>query len=233
MIEYEFSIKHHGCWTERFNESFPGLSPTIVYSHAFSDRSSTMIELEEISEGTLDETLDWFGDQSIIESHRLLDYNNAESLAFIRLCNDYRNSESIPVRRVYRTYDCFPIRAATVENCREHTAIIIPSEKRARNVHEELSKIGDVTVGSVKRLDRGVSAAELSEITHRIHSLSSRQKEILLRAIEDGYYDSPRDCNVDQLAQADTAGMSTVAEHLRRGEAEVIKAISPLLDEAN
>lgn len=233
MIEYEFSIKHHGCWTERFNESFPNLSPTIVYSHAFSDRSSTMIELEEISEETLDETLNWFGEQSIIESHRLLDYNNTESLAFIRLCNDYRNSESIPVRRVYRNFDCFPIRAATVENCREHTAIIIPSEERARNVHEELSKIGDVTVESVKRLDRGVSAAELSEITHRINSLSSRQKEILLRAIEDGYYDSPRNCNVDQLAEVDTAGMSTVAEHLRRGEAEVIKAISPLLDEAN
>lgn len=233
MIEYEFSIKHYGCWTERFNERFPDLSPTIIYSHAFSDRSSTMIELEETSEETLDETLDWFANQSIIESHRLLDYNGAESLAFIRLCNDYRNSESIPIRRVYRKYDCFPIQAATVEHCREHTAIIIPSEERARNVHKELSEIGDVMVESVKRLDRGVSAAELSEITHRIHSLSSRQKEILLRAIEDGYYDSPRTCNVDQLAEADTAGMSTVAEHLRRGEAEVIKSISPLLDKAN
>lgn len=233
MIEYEFSIKHYGCWTERFNEQFPDLSPTIIYSHAFSDRSSTMIELEEISQETLDETLDWFADQMIIESHRLLDYNDAESLAFIRLCNDYRNSESTPVRGVFREHDCFPIRAATVEHCREHTAIIIPSEERARNVHEDLSEIGDVTVESVKRLDRGVSAAELSEVTHRIHSLSPRQKEILLRAIEDGYYNSPRTCSVDQLAEADTAGMSTVAEHLRRGEAKVIKAISPLLNEVN
>jgi predicted DNA binding protein len=191
-----------------------------------------MIELEEVCKETVDEVLDWFANQSIIQSHRLLDYNNDESLAFVRLSNDYRNSESIPVRRVYRDYDCFPIRAATVENCREHTAIIIPSEERARNVHEELTDIGDVTVESVKRLDRGVSAAELSEITHRIHSLSARQKEILLRAIDCGYYNLPRDCNVDQLADVDTAGMSTVAEHLRRGEAEIIKAVSPLLDKA-
>lgn len=233
MIEYEFSIKHHGCWTERFNESFPDLSPTIVYSHAFSDRSSTMIELEEISRKALDDTLEWFGDQPIIESHRLLDYNVEESLAFIRLCNDYRNTQSIPVRRVYRNYDCFPIRAATVENCREHTAIIIPSEERAQNVHEELTSIGNVTVESVRRLDRGVSVAELSEITHQIHSLSPRQKEVVLRAVEDGYYDSPRNCNVHQLAEGDSAGMSTVAEHLRGGEAEIIKAISPLLNKAN
>lgn len=230
MIEYEFSIQHYGCWTERFNKQFPHLAPTIIYSHAFSNRSSTMIELEEISKETLDETLDWFANQSIIESHRLLDYNNTKSLAFVRLSNDYRTSESIPVRSIYRKYDCFPIRAATVKNCRESTAIIIPSEERARNVHKELSEIGNVTVESVKRLDRGVSAAELSEISHRIHSLSSRQKEILLRAIEGGYYDSPRGCNVDELANTDPAGMSTVAEHLRRGEAKIIKAISPLLN---
>ena len=71
-----------------------------------------------------------------------------------------------------------------------------------------------------------------SSRAHRptVQDLSPRQLEVLSRAIEEGYYDSPRSCNIEELAELDSANTSTVGEHLRRSEAKILKAVAPMLD---
>ena len=61
--------------------------------------------------------------------------------------------------------------------------------------------------------------------------LTDRQRELILAAVREGYYDTPRGCSLTELAdQLDTA-KSTVSETLHRAEGTIIKEFVAELDE--
>jgi len=53
--------------------------------------------------------------------------------------------------------------------------------------------------------------------------LTERQQQLLTAAVERGYYDTPRDCSLTELADALGMAKSTVSETLHRAEERVIK----------
>jgi len=53
--------------------------------------------------------------------------------------------------------------------------------------------------------------------------LTDRQAELLLAAIERGYYDVPRTCTLTELAQAEGLAKSTLSEILQRAQGTVLK----------
>ena len=60
-------------------------------------------------------------------------------------------------------------------------------------------------------------------------SLTRRQGESLLAALESGYYDSPRRASGAEVAKGMGIARSTFEEHLRSAEAQLIKAMSPVV----
>ena len=58
MLEYSFSVKHEGCWTADINDEFPDVTATILESHAFTDSSSTIVEIPDIDEATATEIVE-------------------------------------------------------------------------------------------------------------------------------------------------------------------------------
>lgn len=60
--------------------------------------------------------------------------------------------------------------------------------------------------------------------------LSGRQTEVLLAAVEAGYYEVPRRATVAQIAHGLGLGRSTTEEHLRRAESAVVRSTAPLVE---
>jgi len=53
--------------------------------------------------------------------------------------------------------------------------------------------------------------------------LTGRQRRIVRTAIEEGYYDTPRDCSLTALAEKLDIAKSTASETLHRAEERIIK----------
>lgn len=53
--------------------------------------------------------------------------------------------------------------------------------------------------------------------------LTERQRRLLCQAVEDGYYDTPRECSLTELAERMEIAKSTASETLHRAEEKVIK----------
>ncbi len=60
--------------------------------------------------------------------------------------------------------------------------------------------------------------------------LSPRQREVLGRAVRDGYYEVPRRTTVARLARSVGLARSTTEEHLRAAESMVVRAAAPLTE---
>ena len=58
-------------------------------------------------------------------------------------------------------------------------------------------------------------------------ALTARQQEVLLAAIEAGYYDEPRDATYDDVAEAVGCSATTVGEHLRKIERRFVRELAP------
>jgi len=74
----------------------------------------------------------------------------------------------------------------------------------------------DIEIESVSGLSAVPSAAEAR--------LSDRQREAVEAALELGYYEIPRTCSHEDVADALDCAPSTAAEHLRKAESAVIEA---------
>jgi len=61
--------------------------------------------------------------------------------------------------------------------------------------------------------------------------LTPRQQELLVEAIEAGYYDTPRDCTLTDLADRVDTAKSTLSETLHRAEETAIKQFATNLPE--
>ena len=54
-------------------------------------------------------------------------------------------------------------------------------------------------------------------------TLTPRQRELILIAVEKGYYDTPRDCTLTELADAAGVAKSTASETLHRAEGAIVR----------
>lgn len=227
MLEYSFSVKHDGCWTTDIADEFPDFSATILYSHAFSDTSSTIIEVENVDAATVEDIVAWMAAHPVISAADLVDHHDETGL--ISLQTDYSESDTEPIGIVFREQSCVPLSPAEVHDGFEHCNFLMMDKEQVRSTYEELREYGQVELKSLSELDVHYHAADLAAVSQAVSSLSARQRQVLKRAIELGYYDVPQGCTIEDIAAEDSVTMSTVAEHLRHAERHVFDSIEPLL----
>jgi len=100
----------------------------------------------------------------------------------------------------------------------------------------------DVT-GSRKRLSELAEQLEafgfeyrVEHVRERLHAsqlLSERQLEVLLAAVDEGYYDTPRCCTLTELAERLDIAKSTCSETLHRAEETIVKRFVEDLPQAD
>ena len=228
MLEYTFNIKHEGCWTETVNDDFPNVQGTIIYSYRITGTSITMVEMHQVNAGIRESLIKWLENHPVMNTAQLVSFDDNRKKAFISLRGDY-NTDTEPVLNVLLRNNCFPTIPATVARGREQWCVLASSHEQVSTAHAELEQLGSVNVDSLRTPDLEGLLTGLTEVKEAIQGLSPRQSEVLLRAIEQGYYDSPRSCTIEELAELDSANTSTVAEHLRRSESKILKRVSSML----
>lgn len=230
MLEYTFKITHRGCWTETVNDEFSAVTATIVYSYRVRGNSITMIEVANVEPDEVDNLVEWLEAHEVMTAAQCLNYDADRGMAVISLVGNYdHDPETEPVLNVLLENQCFPAVPATVSHGREHWSVLTVDHEHASQAHSDLQSLGTVEVDGLKSPQRSRLLTGIGEIRQAIQDLSPRQREVLLRAIEHGYYESPRGCNIETLAELDDANVSTVGEHLRRSEAKILAAAAPIL----
>jgi len=85
--------------------------------------------------------------------------------------------------------------------------------------HERLSELAS----QLGNFDLDFSIDYIQERLHTSQLLSDKQQELVLTAVELGYYDTPRDCTLTELAGEAGIAKSTCSETLHRAEETMIK----------
>jgi len=86
--------------------------------------------------------------------------------------------------------------------------------KRFLDVLSEFGKVKDVSFQAVSVRERGL-----------LGNLTRKQREVLLAAKREGYYDYPRRVRTEDLARKMGVKKSTLIEHLRRAENRLIQEV--------
>jgi O-6-methylguanine DNA methyltransferase len=60
-------------------------------------------------------------------------------------------------------------------------------------------------------------------------SLTKRQGQVILAALDRGYYDSPRGSTAGEVAESMGVARSTFEEHLKSAESQIVRALAPLV----
>lgn len=84
---------------------------------------------------------------------------------------------------------------------------------------ERLAKLAD----QLERFGFSYRIEHIHEHVHDSQLLSDRQLEVIMTAVEAGYYDTPRHCTLTELAGELDIAKSTCSETLHRAEETIIK----------
>lgn len=85
--------------------------------------------------------------------------------------------------------------------------------------HERLSELAS----QLRNFDLTFDIKYIQERLHTTQLLSETQQELVLKAVELGYYDTPRRCSLTDVADAAGIAKSTCSETLHRAEETIIK----------
>lgn len=106
----------------------------------------------------------------------------------------------------------------------EHYTIIGFEEKAIRAVYEDLDSDHDIEVLSKTGLDETqIPHTMLAPVDQLLDQITERQLDALRLALDNGYYEQPRQTSVNELATQTTVARSTYEEHLRKAENKLIK----------
>lgn len=86
--------------------------------------------------------------------------------------------------------------------------------------HDRLSALGD----QLEAFGISFTVERLHEYTPSETLLTERQRELVWTAVERGYYDTPRECSLTELAEAVGIAKSTCSSTLHRAEEQIVKA---------
>lgn len=88
-----------------------------------------------------------------------------------------------------------------------------------RAPHDRLSMLGD----QLERFGLTFTVDAIHDESDPKEFLSERQRELLLEAVDRGYYDTPRECSLTELAEGVGLAKSTTSEILHRAEETIIR----------
>jgi predicted DNA binding protein len=88
-----------------------------------------------------------------------------------------------------------------------------------RAAHDRLSELGD----QLEAFGHSFTVEAIHDEVDPEQLLSPRQRELLLDAVEAGYYDTPRECSLTELADRAGIAKSTCSETLHRAEGLVLR----------
>lgn len=214
VVEARLRIHHPGSYSERIPEGTRLI-------HVSSDEGRCMSIIRSDSSEQLERLRDDVPE--LVDRSHVLERGDTWIVARCR-CEPYGIASRI------RSMGCSVVYPVVEAGGLEHYTVLAPSRERLQAMIEHLEEENTVHVEQVKQvhgdaLDVNVS---LSSVTG---DLTPRQLEALLLAVREGYYETPRRVEAEELAERLGIGRSTLQEHLRKAERALLGRFASILAE--
>jgi predicted DNA binding protein len=232
MHEFAFAIEREG-GVDRYTDLFrnhDSLQSRSVYVSTCSDR---MVRLESItgdtgalevaSEAALDPSLDResISDRSIDATryHSVLTETSTRRIIYSYL-SDIRYHDAVPVITAQYVADGTLVEAVR-HGGTEQYRVLLRSDEKVGLIYDTISaRIGDGVTFVFDYLER---AEQWQNELLAPRALRNEQRRILTRAVERGYFETPREVSIEELAESLGIPESTASYRLRRATAQLAK----------
>ena len=180
----------------------------------------------------LDNALDLLGEHETIDDHRLLACRDEQALVNNRV-------EATTAMRTIRNNDGYLTGPFKASNGSECWHVGFDREKHADRALSELDRNNDFTVESRNTLsfaeyfDVIENVDTSKEVLDAIRALTDTERETLVTAMESGYFETPRDATVTDLASEFDVSTTGFSKNIRRGERKLLSALVDALDDVN
>jgi DNA-binding CsgD family transcriptional regulator len=177
-----------------------------------TDGTAVMLYEAEATRDQIDESFAHAGD-------KMIDYQVADAGDHVMLQVHYHPSDLIrnllELHDSYATHLDFPLEFVDPSISSLRVSVIGAKEQLQEQIAATREEV-DVTIERIGDYDPGTD--------RRFAGLTERQREVLLVAVEKGYYESPREATYDDIAADLDCSASAVGKHLRRIESELVDA---------
>jgi predicted DNA binding protein len=228
MLTAKVCVRYEGDWTAQL--AAHDVFAEFVAS-TFRDRRYIGIMALDCRENDLDDVLD------VIESHRMIDTldvverydadtrGRVSSTLFLR----GRLTEFTPLQTLL--YEGFlPIGPTTLEHGRECFDLLLDGRDELSKAVELLGEFGDVNVERISNDFSHEVTPSHAEWQELLASIPERRREILNLALEQGYFEIPREVTLEELAAQMDITKTTASTHLRKAERQLVEFLLPYVN---
>lgn len=221
-----FTFRHDNCWLQETTERHGTV--TLVVSSIYMAEDEIHVNITaHAPDGDLIDTIEeeWVEDDRIREVNRLY-----EGPKGTRFHVGYTSKHSIYPHIIHHT----PISLGTVRVSQGTEYYNIVGESGdVQELLEVLDEEGTTQLQAAEDAEE-VPAGEGREGDPALEDLlTDRQLQALILAYSEGYYGWPRDLSASDLAEGMDISVSTLLEHLRQAESEVLSAYVKAFRDAN
>ena len=174
----------------------------------------TMAPTEGTDDGTTADQVGLSGDCNQAEFRQVFDYGSRQVYEFER-----KNPEPCVCERIEETVG--PVTDVRAVDGALHVTVHAADVDSLRDVVAELRTKTDGV--RIKYLVRSRTESDDSRLVPvDLERLTARQREVLERAYELGYFEYPRDANAAEVAESLGIGSSTFVEHLNTAQSKLL-----------
>lgn len=228
MLTAKVCVRYEGDWTAE-------LAAHDVFGEfiasTFRDRRYVGIMAVECNADEVDRILD------IIESHRMID----EVEVVEEFAADERNRSSLtlflkgqlteftPLQTLL--YEGFlPIGPTKLENGRECFDLLLHDREELSKAIELLEEFSSVTVDRISEEFSREVVPSRTGWQSLLASIPPRRRELLNLALEEGYFEIPRQATLEELADQMGITKTTASTHLRKAERQLVEFLLPYIN---
>jgi predicted DNA binding protein len=206
MFEIKFKILHKGCWMQGISKKFK--SRFISHSTFGINRrlTSDIVHVVGKTNSEFERVISFIRRNKQIKKFELL--HKDEKNLYFQIYTSIQNSIIGNVTK----FGGFILKPIVLDNGWEVWTIMVASKEQLPQLLGSLNKCGKVVILSIKK-----SSLDNS-------NLSPKQSLVIGIAIKLGYYEWPRKISAKELAKRLKISKATVLQHLRVGEAKIIKS---------
>lgn len=187
------------------------LRDALLHVDAFGDATGVFLY---VCRGDAEAAMEVVRDHEHVIGHELLDADDESFSLYLYVAGGEPAGSLMAIVQEYRLLVKTPI--AFVDD--GILATVVGEPRMFRDALQSLPETLDISIEQVGQYTPGGRNA--------ISKLTDRQREIFQAAMDAGYYEIPRQVTQQEIAAEFEVTVSTVDEHLRKAEAELLSALT-------
>lgn len=137
--------------------------------------------------------------------------------------------ESTPLKELLQA-GYLPLRPAFIEDGRECFDLVLEDRSGLADVTARLEQFGAVTVERVTPDYRRDIVPSHTDWQTILQTMPDRRRELLHAAVRSGYFETPREISLSELAEREGVTKSTASKHLRQAQKDFFEFLLPYLN---